>query len=96
MVAEIQRGQSLYPFLDKMFTFKVTGSRSKVISRSYHDGAQLGPLGNVPTKFELPPPYGCLDLAQTKLAAADRPPKRLLSQTTGVKTIPQHPLMAVV
>ena len=32
--------------------------RSKVKSRSDHDVAQLHPLTNVPTKYQLPTPYG--------------------------------------
>ena len=41
-------------------------ARSKVKSRSYHDVAQLHPLTNVPTKYQLPTPYGYLDIARTR------------------------------
>ena len=37
---------------------KVTTTRSKVKSRSHHDAAHLQPLTNVPTKHQLPTPYG--------------------------------------
>ena len=37
---------------------KVTTVRSKVISRSHHDAAHLQSLTNVPTKYQLPTPYG--------------------------------------
>ena len=40
--------------------------RSKVKSRSDHDVAQLYPLTNVPTKYQLPTPYGFRDIAQTR------------------------------
>ena len=44
----------------------VTGSRSKVTQRSDHDVAQLNPLRNIPTKFELPEANGCRDIARTR------------------------------
>ena len=44
---------------DKILTVKVIGSRSKFVSMSHHKVAQLGLPRNVPTKFELPPTYGC-------------------------------------
>ena len=34
------------------------GHYGKVKSRSYHDVAHLHPLTNVPTKYQLPKPYG--------------------------------------
>ena len=37
---------------------KVTMARSKIKLRSYHDVAHLHPLTNVPTKYQLPKPYG--------------------------------------
>ena len=40
-------------------------ARSKVKSRSDHDVAQLHPLTNVPTKYQLPTPYGFRDIART-------------------------------
>ena len=43
---------------DKIFKLKVTTARSKVKSRSDHDVAHLHPLTNVPTKYQLPTPYG--------------------------------------
>ena len=43
--------------LDKIL--KVTTARSKVKSRSDHDIAHLHPLTNVPSKYQLPTPYGC-------------------------------------
>ena len=39
---------------------------SKVKSRSDHDFAHLHPLTNVPTKYQLPTPYGFRDTAQTR------------------------------
>ena len=39
---------------------------SKVKSRSHHDIAHLHPLTNVPIKYQLPPPYGFKDIAQTR------------------------------
>ena len=33
-------------------------TRSKVKSRSHHDAAQLQPITNVPTKYQLHTPYG--------------------------------------
>ena len=41
-------------------------TRSKVKSRSHHDAAQLQPLTNVPTKHQLPTPYGFQDIARTR------------------------------
>ena len=40
-------------------------ARSKVKSWSDHDVAHLHPLTNVPTKHQLPTPYGFRDIAQT-------------------------------
>ena len=39
---------------------------SKVKSRLHHDAAHLQPLTNVPTKHQLPTPYGFQDIAQTR------------------------------
>ena len=36
-------------------------TRSKVKSRSHHDAVHLQPLTNVPTKHQLPTPYGFRD-----------------------------------
>ena len=41
-------------------------TRSKVKSRSHHDAAHLQPLTNVPTKHQLPTPYGFRDIARTR------------------------------
>ena len=38
----------------------------KVKSRSHHDAAHLQPLTNVPTKHQLPTPYGFQDIARTR------------------------------
>ena len=57
-VSETQPGQD--------FIGQVTMARSKVKSRSDHDVAQLHPLTNVPTKYQLPTPYGFRDIAPTR------------------------------
>ena len=41
-------------------------ARSKVKSRSDHDAPHLHPLTNVPTKYQLPTPYGFQDIARTR------------------------------
>ena len=41
---------------------KVKGKKS----RSYHDAVHLQPLTNVPTKHQLPTPYGFRDIARTR------------------------------
>ena len=41
-------------------------ARSKVKSRSDHDFADLHPLTNIPTKYQLPTPYGFRDIARTR------------------------------
>ena len=46
--------------------FKGQGHYDKVKSRSHHDAAHLQPLTNVPTKHQLPTPYGFRDIAQTR------------------------------
>ena len=43
-------------------------TRSKVKSRSHHDVAHLQPLTNVPATYQLPTPYGCRDIAQTRFS----------------------------
>ena len=58
-------------------------ARSKVKSRSDHDDAPLHLLTNVPTKYQLPTPYGFCDTGPDKLFRA-RPP----ILTSWVKTIP--------
>ena len=52
--------------LDKIINGKVTTTRSNVKSRSHHDIAQLHPVTNVPTKYQLPAPYNFPDTAQTR------------------------------
>ena len=47
--------------------FKDQGHYDKVKSRSDHDVAHLQPLTNVPTKHQLPTPYGFRSIARTKL-----------------------------
>ena len=42
------------------------GHYAKVKSRSDYDVAQLHPLTNVPTKYQLPTPYGFRDIARTR------------------------------
>ena len=46
--------------------FKGQGHYNKVKSRSHHDAAHLQPLTNVPTKYQLPTPYGFRDIARTR------------------------------
>ena len=51
---------------DKIFTLKVTTARLKVKSWSDHNVAHLHTLTNVPTKYQLPTPYGFRDIALTR------------------------------
>ena len=44
----------------------LTMTMPKVKSRSHHDVAHLQPTTNVPTKYQLPTPYGFQDIAQTR------------------------------
>ena len=53
---------------DKILYVKVTMARSKVKSRSLHDVAHLHPLTNIPTKYQLPTPYGFRDIARTRFS----------------------------
>ena len=46
--------------------FKGQGHYDKVKSRSHHDAAHLLPLTNVPTKHQLPTPYGFRYIARTR------------------------------
>ena len=46
--------------------FKGQGHYTKLKSRSHHDAAHLQPLSNVPTKHQLPTPYGFRDIARTR------------------------------
>ena len=43
---------------DKILKVKVTTAIAKVESRSHHDIAHLHPLTSIPTKYQLPTPYG--------------------------------------
>ena len=62
-VSEIQPGQDLIG----------QGHYGKVKSRSYHDVAHLQPLTNVPTKYQLPTPYGFRDIARTRFNRSRSP-----------------------
>ena len=42
-------------------------ARSKAKPKSHHDGAPLQPSTNVPTKYQLPTPYGFQDIARTRI-----------------------------
>ena len=53
---------------NKILKVKVTMARSKIKSRSDHDAAHLQPPTNVPTKYQLPTPYGFWDIARTKFS----------------------------
>ena len=46
--------------------FKGQGHYDKVKSRSHHDAAHLQPITKVPTKHQLPTPYGFRDIARTR------------------------------
>ena len=43
---------------NKILKVKVTMTRSKVNSRLHYDVPHLHPLTNVPTKYQVPTPYG--------------------------------------
>ena len=43
---------------DRFLQIKVTTARSMVKSRSHHDDPHLHLLMNVPTRYQLPTPYG--------------------------------------
>ena len=58
--------QKTDPKVQKISQVKVTTTRSKVKSRSHHDAAHLQPLTNVPSKHQLPTPYGFRDIARTR------------------------------
>ena len=77
---------------DKIFKLKVTKARSMVKSRSHHDVAHLNPLTNVPTKYQLPTPYGFRDTGRTNFFP---PPACPLLWTLWVKIIPWQPLRVV-
>ena len=44
---------------------KTHGHYDKVKSRSYHDVAHLQLITNIPTKYQLPIPYGFQDIARS-------------------------------
>ena len=46
--------------------FTVQSQYSKAKSRLHHDVAHLQPLSYVPTKYQLPTPYGFRDIARTR------------------------------
>ena len=48
--------------------FIAQGHYGKVKSRSHHDVAHLHALTNVPTKYQLPTPYGFRDVARTRFS----------------------------
>ena len=50
-------------------------ARLKVKLRTHHDDAHLQTPKNVPTKYQLPTPYGFQDIAQTRFSNS-----RLLQQ----------------
>ena len=64
------------------------GHYSKVKSRSNHDVAHLHPLTNVPTKYQLPTPYGFWDRARKNFFP---PPTRPPIWTPWVKTTSLDP-----
>ena len=47
---------------------KVTTARSKVKSRSHQGVAHLHPPTNIPTKFQIPTPYGFQDIDRTRFS----------------------------
>ena len=51
--------------LDTILKLMVTMARSNVKSRSHHHTVHLHSQTNVPTKYQLPTPYGFRDIAQT-------------------------------
>ena len=61
----------------------ITMTRAKVKLRSDHDVAHLQPLTNVPTKYELPIPYGFLDIAQTRFHRSRSLQQRQIKVTLG-------------
>ena len=60
---------------DKILRVKVIAARSKVKSRSHQNVAHLHSPTNVPTKYQLPMPYGFRDIAGTNFSC--RPPSCL-------------------
>ena len=46
--------------------FKGQDHYDKVKGRSHHDAAHLQPITNVPTKHQLPTPYGFRDITRTR------------------------------
>ena len=79
----------IYPGQD----FIGQGHYSKVKSRSGHDVAHLHPLTNVPTKYQLPTPYGFRDTGRTNFFSPPADPDTMGENNTptalkgcGVKT----------
>ena len=58
--------QKTDPKVQQDLKIKVTTTRSKVKSRSHHDAVHLQPITNVPTKYQLPTPYGFRDIGRTR------------------------------
>ena len=58
---------------DKIFTLMVTTARSQVKTMSDHDVAHLHLLTNIPTKYQLPTPYGFRDIARTRFYSSRSP-----------------------
>ena len=58
--------QKTDPKVQQDFKGQVHYDKAKVKSRSHHDAAHLHPLTNVPTKYQLPTPYGFRDIARTR------------------------------
>ena len=78
---------------DKIFKLKVTMAWSKVKSRSSHDVAYLHILTNVPTKYQLPTPYGFWDTARTNFFPL---PTRRPIRSPWVKTIPRGVIKVII
>ena len=69
----------------------VTMTSSKVKSRSHHDVAHLQPLTNVPTKYQLPTPYGFQDIAHHPRNSPDKFFKLVVTMTSSkVKSRSHH------
>ena len=69
------------------------GHNDKVKSRSHHDATHLHPLTNVPTKYQLPTPYGFRDIARTRFSNSRSLRQRQRSnqgQTTTLQPTPPN------
>ena len=69
---------------------EVTGSRSKVVTRSDHDVAQIDHGRNMCAMFELLPAYGHRDLART-IGQPPPLPTFLPAHPARMNTIPTQP-----